>query len=65
LGSIYPFSRASELLDELDRQNVKSTIGIPLPGNVYGGTLSFFGGNSRRYYPAHQIDGQIQEVHLQ
>ncbi|WP_435066696.1 BREX protein BrxB domain-containing protein [Haloplanus sp. C73] len=65
LGSLYPFTRASELLDELDRRNVKSTIGIPFPGDVVGGKLSFFGGESRHYYPAHQIDGQIQEVHLQ
>lgn len=65
LGSLYPFTRASELLDELDRRNVKSTIGIPFPGNVMGGKLSFFGGESRHYYPAHQISGQIQEVHLQ
>ena len=65
LGSLYPFTRASELLDELDRRNVKSTIGIPFPGDVVGGKLSFFGGDSRHYYPAHQIDGQIQEVHLQ
>jgi hypothetical protein len=65
LGSLYPFSRASELLDELDRRNVKSTIGIPFPGDVVGGKLSFFGGDSRHYYPAHQIDGQIREVHLQ
>lgn len=65
LGSLYPFSRASELLDELDRRNVKSTIGIPFPGDVVGGKLSFFGGPSRHYYPAHQIDGQIREVHLQ
>lgn len=65
LGSLYPFTRASELLDELDRRNVKSTIGIPFPGDVVGGKLSFFGGDSRHYYPAHQIDGQIREVHLQ
>ncbi|MCO8245354.1 BREX protein BrxB domain-containing protein [Haladaptatus sp. AB643] len=65
LGSLYPFTRASELLDELDRRNVRSTIGIPFPGDVIGGKLSFFGGDSRHYYPAHQIDGQIQEVHLQ
>ena len=65
LGSLYPFTRASELLDELDRRNVKSTIGIPFPGDVVGGKLSFFGGESRHYYPAHQIDGQIQGVHLQ
>ncbi len=65
LGSLYPFSRASELLDELDRRNVKSTIGIPFPGDVVGGKLSFFGGESRRYYPAHQVDGQVREVHLQ
>jgi len=65
LGSLYPFTRASELLDELDRRNVKSTIGIPFPGEVVGGKLSFFGGDSRHYYPAHQIDGKIREVHLQ
>lgn len=65
LGSLYPFGRASELLDELDRRNVKSTVGIPFPGDVVGGKLSFFGGESRRYYPAHQVDGQIQGVHLQ
>ncbi|QSG08836.1 BREX protein BrxB domain-containing protein [Halapricum desulfuricans] len=65
LGSLYPFSRASELLDELDRRNVKSTIGIPFPGDVVGGKLSFFGGPSRHYYPAHQINSPIREVHLQ
>ncbi|WP_138006593.1 BREX protein BrxB domain-containing protein [Halalkalirubrum salinum] len=65
LGSLYPFTRASELLDELDRRNVRSTIGIPFPGDVVGGKLSFFGGDSRHYYPAHQIDGKIREVHLQ
>ena len=65
LGSLYPFSRASEILDELDRRNVKSTVGIPFPGNVDAGKLSFFGTDSRHYYPAHQIDRQIREVHLQ
>lgn len=65
LGSLYPFTRASELLDELDRRNVRSTIGIPFPGDVVGGKLSFFGGDSRHYYPAHQIGGPITEVHLQ
>lgn len=64
LGSLYPFSRASELLDELDRRNVKSTIGIPFPGDVVNEKLGFFG-DSRHYYPAHQISGQIREVHLQ
>lgn len=65
LGSLYPFSRASELLDELDRRNVRSTIGIPFPGDIVGGKLSFFGEESRAYYPAHQIDGRIEGVHLQ
>lgn len=65
LGSLYPFTRASELLDELDRRNVKSTIGIPFPGELVGGKLSFYGGESRHYYPAHQIGSKIQEVHLQ
>lgn len=66
LGSLYPFSRASELLDELDRRNVKSTIGIPFPGSLVNQNLNFFEtGESSRYYPAHQIDGKIREVHLQ
>ena len=65
LGSLYPFTRASELLDELDRRNVQSTIGIPFPGDIVGGKLSFFGEESRNYYPAHRIDGRIEGVHLQ
>jgi hypothetical protein len=65
LGSLYPFTRASELLDELDRRNVRSTIGIPFPGDIVGGKLSFFGEESRNYYPAHQIDGRIEGEHLQ
>jgi len=65
LGSLYPFTRASELLDELDRRNVKSTIGIPFPGQVVAGKLNFFGGDSRHYYPAHQINGQITKNHFQ
>lgn len=65
LGSLYPFTRASELLDELDRRNVRSTIGIPFPGDIVGGKLSFFGEESRNYYPAHQIEGRIEGVHLQ
>jgi hypothetical protein len=65
LGSLYPFTRASELFDELDRRNVRSTIGIPYPGDDVGGKLSFFGSDPRHYYPAHQIPGPIQEVHLQ
>ena len=65
LGSLYPFTRASELLDELDRRNVRSTVGIPFPGDIVGGKLSFFGEESRNYSPAHQIDGRIEGVHLQ
>ncbi|WP_252697946.1 BREX protein BrxB domain-containing protein [Natronosalvus vescus] len=65
LGSLYPFTRASELLDELDRRNVQSTIGIPFPGDIVGGKLNFFGEESRNYYPAHQIEGRIEEEHLQ
>lgn len=65
LGSLYPFARASELLDELDRRRVRATIGIPFPGRVFGGKLSFFGEDARHYYPAHRIDEQIREVYLQ
>jgi hypothetical protein len=65
VGSLYPFTRASELFDELDRRTVRSTIGIPYPGDDVGGKLSFFDGDSRHYYPAHQIPGPITERHLQ
>ena len=64
LGCLYPFARASEILDELDRVGVRSTIGLPFPGEVIGGKLSFFGEDAQHYYPAHRIPGQIKEVHL-
>ena len=64
LGSLYPFARSSELLDELDRRNVKSTVGVPFPGNIVGGKLSFFGEESRAYYPAHRIEERIERSHL-
>jgi hypothetical protein len=59
LGSLYPFTRASELLDELDRKNVHTTVGIPFPGSVIGGRLSFFNESARHYYPTHRIDQQV------
>jgi hypothetical protein len=65
LGSLYPFTRASELLDEMDRRNVNTTIGIPFPGSIRGGKLSFFNEDARHYYPAHRIDTQITGGYLQ
>jgi hypothetical protein len=65
LGALYPFARASELLDEMDRRRVQATIGIPFPGEVIGGKLSFFGERAQHYYPAHRIDGQISKPDLQ
>ncbi|WP_257301029.1 DUF1788 domain-containing protein [Haloarchaeobius sp. FL176] len=59
LGSLYPFTRASELLDELDRKNVNTTVGIPFPGSVTGGRLSFFNERARHYYPAHRIGQKV------
>ena len=59
LGSLYPFTRASELLDELDRKNVNTTVGIPFPGSVTGGRLSFFNERARHYYPAHRIGNKV------
>jgi hypothetical protein len=59
LGSLYPFTRASELLDELDRKNVNTTVGIPFPGSVVGGRLSFFDEHARHYYPAHRIGNKV------
>ncbi|WP_276275251.1 BREX protein BrxB domain-containing protein [Haladaptatus sp. QDMS2] len=64
LGSLYPFTRASELLDELDRRNVTTTVGIPFPGSVIGGRLSFYNEDARHYYPAHRINQQIEEGYL-
>lgn len=64
LGSLYPFTRASELLDELDRKNVNTTVGIPFPGSVIGGRLSFFNESARHYYPAHRIDQQVTAGYL-
>jgi (2Fe-2S) ferredoxin len=64
LGSLYPFTRASELLDELDRKNVNTTVGIPFPGKVIGGRLSFFNEGARHYYPAHRIDEKISEGYM-
>jgi len=64
LGSLYPFTRASELLDELDRLNVESTIAVPVPVPD-SDSGPFSGDDSRRYCPAHRIDGQIREEHLQ
>jgi len=61
LGGLYPFTRASELLNELDRRNVKTTVGIPFPGSVFGGRLSFFNEDARHYYPAHRIETKIVE----
>lgn len=61
LGALHPFARASALFDELDRQRVRATIGIPFPGRVYAGKLAFFGRDARHYYPAHRIDRQIDE----
>jgi len=65
VGSVYPFTRASELLDELDRRNVSSTIGVAFPGRISNGKLAAYGSDPRGYYPAHLIDGRISEVDLQ
>ena len=64
LGSLYPFTRATELLDELDRRNVNTTTGIPFPGDIFGGKLSFFNEDARHYYPAHRIETQITGGYL-
>jgi len=66
LGALYPFARASRLLDELDRRGVRATVGVPFPGEmVAGGKMSFFGEEATHYYPAHQIEGQLGEAELQ
>lgn len=66
LGALYPFARASRLLDELDRRGVRATVGVPFPGEMLaGGKMSFFGEEATHYYPAHQIEGQLGEAELQ
>jgi hypothetical protein len=65
LGALSPFARSSELLDEMDRRRVQSTVGIPFPGEIIGGKLSFFGERAQHYYPAHRIDDRITMDHLQ
>lgn len=66
LGALYPFARASRLLDELDRRGVRAAVGVPFPGEmVAGGKMSFFGEEATHYYPAHQIEGQVDEAELQ
>jgi hypothetical protein len=65
LGALYPFARSSELLDEMDRRRVQATVGIPFPGEIIGGKLSFFGERAQHYYPAHRIDERITMDHLQ
>lgn len=65
LGALYPFARSSELLDEMDRRRVQATVGIPFPGEIIGGKLSFFGERAQHYYPAHRIDDPITMDHLQ
>jgi len=65
LGALYPFARSSELLDEMDRRRVRATVGIPFPGEIIGGKLSFFGERAQHYYPAHRIDDRITMDHLQ
>lgn len=64
LGALYPFARASALLDELDRLRVQATVGIPFPGRVIGGKLSFFGEEAQHYYPAHRVNGPVDKSHL-
>ena len=64
LGSLYPFARASELLDEMDRRNVRSTLGVLFPGHISAGKLNFFGTGARHYYPAHCIDTTVSNKHL-
>jgi hypothetical protein len=40
-------------------------VGIPFPGEIIGGKLSFFGERAQHYYPAHRIDERITMDHLQ
>lgn len=66
LGALYPFARASRLLDELDRRGARAAVGVPFPGEmVAGGKMSFFGEEATHYYPAHQIEGQVDEAEFQ
>jgi len=61
VGSLFPFSKASSILDELARRRAKNTVGVLFPGEPMAGRLSLYGERPKHYYPAHTIDKKIEE----
>ncbi|MEF8847342.1 MAG: BREX protein BrxB domain-containing protein [Candidatus Paceibacterota bacterium] len=57
LGALYPFTSASEILDQIEKIGIKATVGIIFPGptTLSGSAVSFFGQKHTHYYPAHII----------
>lgn len=64
LGALYPFTSASEILDQIERVGIKSTVGIIFPGptTLSGSAVSFFGQKHTHYYPAHIIPEQLRNL---
>ncbi len=61
VGSLFPFAKASGVLDELARRRAKNTVGVLFPGEPMAGRLSLYGERPKHYYPAHTIDKKIEE----
>jgi len=61
IGSLFPFAKASSILDELARRRAKNTVGVLFPGEPMAGRLSLYGERPKHYYPAHTIDKKIEE----
>lgn len=61
VGSLFPFAKASSILDELARRRAKNTVGVLFPGEPMAGRLSLYGERPKHYYPAHTIDKKIEE----
>ena len=64
LGALYPFTSASEILDQIEKIGIKATVGIIFPGptTLSGSAVSFFGQKHTHYYPAHIIPNQLKSL---
>lgn len=65
LSRLSPFTTAAELVDELDRRTLRSTVGITVPDVQTNQHSNRTAGTPQRSYPAHQIETTIQKVDLQ
>ena len=67
LGALYPFTSASEILDQIEKIGIKATVGIIFPGptTLSGSAVSFFGQKHTHYYPAHIIPNQLKNLSVE